>query len=89
MSATDLRPLSYSADVRMQLSVNGHTFQIGQLGPDFVILRDAADHPATDAEITLWIDGREDRWRVYLPAGIHVGTPVTPIAATCDGSTVR
>ena len=33
-----------------------------QLGPDFIILRETLDHPPSEAEITMSIDGREDRW---------------------------
>src|SRR5207253_270795 len=53
-----------------QSSVNGRVFDIGQLGPDFVILRDAGDHPPAEAEITFSIDGRTRRWPVLLPDGI-------------------
>jgi hypothetical protein len=61
---------AYSADVRMQMNVNGHTFVVGQLGPEFVILKNPVDHPPTVAEITLSIDGRVRRWQVELPEGI-------------------
>lgn len=63
----------------MELSVDGHVLSIGQLGPDFIILRNATDHPAAEAEIAMWIDGRERRWNVYLPDGISTGTPKTKI----------
>jgi hypothetical protein len=42
---------------------------IGQLGPDFLMLDDPADHPPSDGEIIVSIDGRERRWRVHLPEG--------------------
>jgi hypothetical protein len=64
----------------MRLYVNGRTFVIGQLGPDFVILDDAADIPRTGAEIALSIDGRLRRWRVELPEGITVAKSRTPTA---------
>lgn len=70
----------HSADVQMQLRVNGHVFLIGQLGPDFVMLDDATDHPPSDAEITLSIDGRQRSWKVHLPQGIAAGTLETRIA---------
>jgi hypothetical protein len=70
----------YSADVQMHLSVNGHTFSIGQLGPDFIILDDPIDHPPADGEIAFSIDGRVRRWRVQLPEGISKGSPRTRIA---------
>jgi hypothetical protein len=70
----------YSADVRMHLSLNGHTLRIGQLGPEFIILDDVLDHPPGQAEITMSIDGRVRRWSVRLPDGITASKPVTRIA---------
>jgi hypothetical protein len=70
----------HSADVRIRLSVNGHILSIGQLGPDFIILRDPIDHPPAEAEIAMSIDGREKRWRVRLPEGIAAGRVRTKTA---------
>lgn len=72
--------VGYSADVQMELCVNGFVLSIGQLGPDFLILEETADHPPSDAEITLSIDGDESRWTVILPDGIIAGKPRTRIA---------
>jgi hypothetical protein len=80
MSVANLENHAFSADVRMQLYVNGHIFFIAHLGPDFVILDDATDHPPADAEIAMSIDGREERWTVHLPDGVAVGKPETRIA---------
>jgi hypothetical protein len=63
----------YSADVRLHLTVNGHLFSIGQLGPDFLIVDDPTDHPPAEGEIALWVDGWERRWRVRLLDGIRAG----------------
>jgi hypothetical protein len=74
------------------LCVNGHVFSVGQLGPDFLILDDPADHPPGDAEIVLSIDGRVKRWPVQLPDGVNTGKPETRIApgpSGTNGSTVR
>jgi hypothetical protein len=68
-----------SADVRMELCVNGYVLSIGQLGPDFLILDKPADHPPAEAEIAVWIDGRERRWNVHLPDGIAAQSPHTKI----------
>lgn len=70
----------YSADVRMLLCLNGHSFRIRQLGPDFLILADPADHPPGQAEITMSIDGRVRRWQVQLPDGVSSGKPETRMA---------
>lgn len=63
----------------MQLSVNGHTFLIGHLGPSFVILDNPADLPPSQAEIAMSIDGRVKRWPVQLPDGVSADRPRTRI----------
>jgi hypothetical protein len=70
MANSNLTGLGYSADVRMQLNVNGFILPIGQLGPGFIMLDNPPDHPPSDAEIVMWIDNDERRWKVYLPDGI-------------------
>ena len=77
---THSQPLGYSADVRMQLCFNGYVLSIGQLGPDFIILENPTDHPPAEAEIAVWIDGRERRWNVQLPEGINSEKPETKTA---------
>jgi hypothetical protein len=80
MTAANQSQFCYSADVRMELRVNGHTLAIGQLGPDFVILDDPTDHPPAEAEISLSIDGHVKQWPVHLPDGVTAGKPETRIA---------
>ena len=70
----------YSADFRMQLNINGYVLPIGQLGPNFIILRNAPEHPPSEAEIVMSIDGRERRWMVQLPDGISAKNELTKIA---------
>lgn len=48
-------------------------FSVAKLGPDFVVLRDPIPHPPAEAELSLSIDGHEDRWRVELIDGIVAG----------------
>ena len=69
----------HSADVRIQLYLNGNVLPVAQLGPDFLVLRKPIDHPAADAEIALSIDGHEERWRVRLEDGIKSGQRKTSI----------
>jgi len=64
----------------MELRVNGHILPISQLGPDFLILTAATNHPPADAEIMLSIDGHEDRWMVRLDDGIAAGRTETRIS---------
>ncbi len=73
-------PFGHSADVRIQLNVNGCVFSVAQLGPDILTVRDAADHPTADAEIVMSIDGKVRRWNVRLPDGISPDRPNTKIA---------
>lgn len=64
----------HSANVEMQLLLNGTSISIAQLGPDFVILDAVVEQqPPADAEILLRVDGRESRWSVFLPNGISPG----------------
>jgi hypothetical protein len=63
----------HSADVRIDLAVNGHVLSVAKLGPGFVVLRNPIPHPPAEAELTLSIDGYERRWRVELIDGIRAG----------------
>lgn len=68
----------------MELCVNGYTLPIAQLGPDFLILKNPTDHPPTDTEIALSIDGHEDRWTVHLVDGITASQRKTKITKRPD-----
>ena len=70
----------HSADVRMELLLNGAALRIVQLGPDFLILDESANHPPSDAEIALHVDGRERRWHVRLLAGFSADASRIPIS---------
>jgi hypothetical protein len=70
MSTIDREKLAHSAGVQMQLSVNGHVLNIGHLGLDYVILDNPIDHPPSDAEIFMSVDGNQSRWRVKLVDGL-------------------
>jgi hypothetical protein len=79
MSAANANNHGYSADIRMHLSVNGQSFRIGQLGPDFLILDEQLEIPPTQGEITISIDGQIRRWQVQLPEGVSKAKPRCPI----------
>lgn len=70
----------HSADVQIELYLNGSVLQVAQLGPDFLILKSPIDHPPSQAEISLSIDGKKSRWPVQLVDGIAVGERKTRIA---------
>jgi len=60
----------HSAHVKMRLRLNGDSIRVVQMGPDFLILEAAAEHPPGDATIDLSIDANERSWKVRLPNGI-------------------
>jgi hypothetical protein len=62
----------HSADVRMRLLVNGTSLPMAQLGPDFLLLDTAIDHPPADASILLGVDESARQWRVHLPEGLQI-----------------
>jgi len=63
----------HSAEVRIDLILNGRTLSVGQLGPDFLVLDHPAEQPAGTADILMSVDGREQRWSVQLPEGLRLG----------------
>jgi hypothetical protein len=70
---------NHSADVRMELRLNGSVLKISQLGPDFLMLAQPVDHPPAHAEIVMSIDGKQSRWAVRLPAGLSAASRRTDI----------
>ena len=70
----------HSADVRMRLMLNGWSLPVAQLGPDFLILHEPREHPPADAEMSLIVDGHEERWTVRLPKGLQAGERIVPIS---------
>lgn len=81
MSTSSPKSGRHSADVRMELRLNGQVLPMAQLGPTFFILAKPIDHPPAEAEIFMSIDGHERQWPVYLPNGIAAEKKETPIAA--------
>jgi hypothetical protein len=65
----------------MHLQLDGQTLSVGQLGPDFLILDAAIDHPPTSGRLFLAVDGNEREWEINLPEGITAGSRRVVIAA--------
>ena len=65
----------------MRLLVNGASLPVGQLGPDFLLLKTHLDYPPADATMILCVDGNERQWNVHLPEGISAGSRRVVIAA--------
>jgi hypothetical protein len=62
--------------------MNGERLNVGQLGMDFIILRNPIIHEPAEAELILSIDGKETRSEVYLPDGICpdcIETRISPL----------
>jgi hypothetical protein len=64
----------HSADVSIGLFIDGSWLRVAELGPDFLILREGAEHPPCDAVIKLRVEDVERRWTVRLPQGISSGS---------------
>jgi hypothetical protein len=79
--STESQSFAHSADVQMGLSVNGHVLRIGHLGPDYVILDSSIDHPPSEAEVSLTVDGQESRWQVKLSEGLSASQTRARISA--------
>lgn len=61
----------YSANVKIELLLNGFVLPVAQLARDFLILRAPAQHDSAEAEVVLTVDQEEMRWRVWLPDGLN------------------
>ena len=70
----------HSAQVKMRLLLNGDSIPVVQMGPDFLILQSAAEHPPGDATLELCVDASERRWKVRLPEGISSGSRTVAIS---------
>jgi hypothetical protein len=71
----------HSAQVNMKLLVNGTSIPVIQMGPDFVLVNGAIDHPPTGARLVLQVDESERKWNVHLPNGISSGSKRVAISA--------
>ena len=56
----------------MHLVLDGKTLSIGQLGPDFLILDTAIEHPPAKAMLFFSIDGKARQREIDLPDGISM-----------------
>lgn len=69
----------HSAEVKIQLLFNGCSMPIDQLGPDFIFIDSASNHPPCEAIIVMSVDASERRWKVLLPDGISAKIKRAPI----------
>lgn len=66
----------------MRLIVNGASISVTHMGPDFLFIESAGDHPPGNASLVLQVDQSERRWNVHLPEGISAGSKRVAIAAS-------
>jgi len=59
--------MGYSADVKIDLFVNGQRFSVGQCGRGLLIFDQPVLLPGSEGELVLTIDGTPLRWSVLLP----------------------
>ena len=71
----------HSALVRMRLRLNGTSFRIAQMGPDFLFVDSPVDHPPTRATIELQVDDSQRMWEVNLPHGMKAGNERVALGA--------
>jgi hypothetical protein len=60
----------HSAQVKIQLLLDGRTVPVSQLGPDFLLLDVPFEYPPGNARLVLQVDQSERRWDICLPNGI-------------------
>jgi len=61
---------AHSAQVEMQLIINGSALSVTHMGPDCLLLESPADQLPCQATLVLQVDASERRWPVRLPEGI-------------------
>jgi hypothetical protein len=71
--------VAHSAEVHMDLLITGSKLSISHMGPDFIRLRNPAEHVPSEGEIVLIIDGHEERWPVHLPEGLRLDHGRIPV----------
>jgi len=68
----------FSSELSGYLELGSLRFALGQLGPEYLILHNAAEAPPGRGEIVLFHDGEESRLAVNLPNGISAADCKTP-----------
>lgn len=63
------RSNGYSSVVRLSLVVDGTKYRLGKIGPDAITLQEPTELPECDAQVIMTVDGKEQRWDVFLPNG--------------------
>ena len=81
MLSSSSRYGGHSAQVDIELVLNETVLSVNQLGPGFLLLDAAEEHPPSEGTLRLRIDGAEQQWTVRLPDGISIGSQRVAIFA--------
>lgn len=61
----------FSAEIRLDLLVNGQTIPLAKVGPNYAVLRDRQEIAAGQSAVLIMsVDGREHRWEIVLEHGV-------------------
>jgi hypothetical protein len=61
----------FSADIRLDLLVDGQKIPLAKVGPNYAVLQGPVEIPAGSiALLVMTVDGREHRWEIVLENGI-------------------
>ncbi len=69
----------FSSDVRLELRAAGKSFDLAEISPREITLREPIDLPPCDAEIVMTVDGEPRHWKVRLVNG---AVPFDRVVAT-------
>jgi hypothetical protein len=61
------------------LIVGGVSHRVGILAPDYVFLEASGNHPPSEADLIVEIDGDREQSRVFLPKGLPQNEREVPI----------
>jgi hypothetical protein len=59
----------FSSNVRLELRTAGRSFDLAEISPREITLREPVDLPPCDAEIVMTVDGEPRHWKVRLVNG--------------------
>jgi hypothetical protein len=70
MAVSPLDQPGYSADIRLTLEKDGRIFSLASIGPHHIVLQGPIAFDAGSADVVMVVDGREQRWPVFVDAAI-------------------
>ena len=67
---------TYSSTVRLELRIGEQLFELAEIGPGTIFLRNPVFLPPCEAEIVMYVDGRRRCWQIELPDGLSIDSPI-------------